>query len=241
MRWYGHWVFNLWLKYRRHFIFKHLKSVNHLVAISNNVKNRIEKYLNRTAAVVYPPVEVNKFYYRQSGGYWLSVNRLVVHKRVLMQLEAFKRLPDEKLVIIGSYEKSKHFKQYAKLVWQNKPKNVEILSWVGQERLIELYANCKGFITTSLDEDFGLNVIEAMAAGKPVIAPNDGGYRETVIDGATGRLIDSITSDKLVLAIKDLGQNPVQFKAVCQKQAQNFDLAVFIKKIKEQIKNDYQP
>ncbi|OGY44204.1 MAG: hypothetical protein A2729_05110 [Candidatus Buchananbacteria bacterium RIFCSPHIGHO2_01_FULL_39_14] len=239
--WYGHWVFNLWLKYRRHFIFKHLKSVNHLVAISNNVKNRIEKYLNRTAAVVYPPVEVNKFYYRQSGGYWLSVNRLVVHKRVLMQLEAFKRLPDEKLVIIGSYEKSKHFKQYAKLVWQNKPKNVEILSWVGQERLIELYANCKGFITTSLDEDFGLNVIEAMAAGKPVIAPNDGGYRETVIDGATGRLIDSITSDKLVLAIKDLGQNPVQFKAVCQKQAQNFDLAVFIKKIKEQIKNDYQP
>ena len=80
-----------------------------------------------------------------------------------------------------------------------------------------------------------------MAAGKPVIAPNDGGYRETVIDGATGRLIDSITSDKLVLAIKDLGQNPVQFKAVCQKQAQNFDLAVFIKKIKEQIKNDYQP
>ena len=44
----------------------------------------------------------------------------------------------------------------------------------------ELYATCKGFICTALDEDFGLTPLEAMASGKPVVAVDEGGFRETV-------------------------------------------------------------
>ena len=111
-----------------------------------------------------------------------------------------------------------------------------MLSWIEHDKLIDLYANCKGFIATAKDEDFGMTPVEAMASGKPVIAANEGGYKETVIDGVTGMLIDDINADKLVEAIKKMGENPQKFKAACIEQAKKFDTKIFIKKIKEQIK-----
>ncbi len=75
-----------------------------------------------------------------------------------------------------------------------------------------------------------------MASGKPVIAPNEGGYKETIIDGVTGNLIDDIDVDKLVKAIREIGKNPESYKDACLQRAKNFDTKVFIKKIKELIK-----
>ena len=66
------------------------------------------------------------------------------------------------------------------------------INWIDYKNLIDLYSNCKGFIATAKDEDFGMSPVEAMASGKPVIAANEGGYRETIIDGVTGKLIDNI-------------------------------------------------
>ncbi|GAI47842.1 unnamed protein product, partial [marine sediment metagenome] len=108
-------------------------------------------------------------------------------------------------------------------------------SWVDQKKLIELYANCKGLIATAKDEDFGMTLVEAMASGKPVIASSEGGYKETVLDGVTGELIDDINEDKLIEAIKEIGKNPEKYKNACLKQAKKFDTKIFIKKIKEQI------
>jgi len=231
-------LFDLWVKYNRFLNKEYIKHTNKIVCNSQNTKNRVKKYLNREAIVINPPIEISKFYYKKTGDYWLSVNRLFVHKRVDIQIKAFQKLPDEKLIIVGSYEKAKHFKQYANYVKSIKPKNVEIISWVDFDKLVDLYANCKGFIATSKDEDFGLTPIEAMASGKPVITANEGGYKETVIDGVTGKLIDNINPDKLIEVIKEIGKNPQRYKDACLRQAKKFDTEVFIKKIKKQIKNE---
>ena len=100
------------------------------------------------------------------------------------------------------------------------------------KELRELYANCKGLIATAIDEDFGMTPVEAMASGKPVIASNEGGYKETIVDGITGRLIDDINEDKLAKAIIEIGKNPKQYKNACLEQAKKFDVKFFIKKLK---------
>jgi len=236
VRWFGKWIFDLWANYNRYLNKKYLKSADKIVCISKTTQKRIKKYLKKYAKVIYPPIDTEKFKFNKFGDFWLSVNRLIAHKRVDMQIKAFSKLPKEKLVIVGSYEQSKHFKKYAKYCEKIKPKNVEILNWVSDEKLKELYSNCKGFITTSYQEDFGLTPLEAMASGKPVIAPNEAGYKETVINNKTGILIEDIDTEKLIKAIKQLNKNPEKYKSACQKQARKFDVKVFIKKIKKQLK-----
>jgi glycosyltransferase involved in cell wall biosynthesis len=75
--------------------------------------------------------------------------------------------------------------------------------------------------------------VEAMASGKPVIAPNEGGYRESISDGVTGRLISDIDPVKIISAIKEIGPHVEQYKDACLKQAGEFDTSVFIGKIKK--------
>ncbi len=233
--WYLRWGFDGWVGCNRYFNRKYIQHVDKLACNSLNTRNRIKKYLGREAAVIHPPIKTTQFFYRGNGDYWLSVNRLITHKRVDMQMEAFSRLPDERLIVIGSHEQSGHFQRYADHIRKKKPKNVEIISWVDRKQLLEFYADCKGFISTSLDEDFGMAVVEAMASGKPVIAPNEGGYKETMVDGVTGKLTNGTTIDELIAAIREVGKNPQKYQDACLAQARQFDTAVFIHRIKEQI------
>src|SRR4030042_2215504 len=234
--WYKKGLFSLWVLYNRYLNKKYINQIDKIVCNSDNTKKRAQKYLGKNPIVINPPINTKKFYYNKNGDYWFSVNRLLFAKRVDMQIEAFNKLPKEKLIIVGSYEKAIHFKEYKDYINKIKPNNVEILSWVDFDKLTGLYANCKGFITTAKDEDFGMTVIEAMASGKPVIAPNEGGYKESIIDGKQGILIDDIDADKLAEAIKKIGKNPKKFKNACLKQAKKFDTSEFIKKIKQEIK-----
>ena len=231
-------LFDIWVFLNQRFNRKYVESVEKILCNSENTKNRVEKYLKRKALVVNPPIETSSFHHETSKGYWLSVNRLIKHKRVDMQLQAFSELSNEKLIIVGSYEKSKHFLAYAEYCRKVKPENVEIKSWVSKDELVKLYANCKGFITTSHDEDFGMNAAEAMAAGKPVIAPNEGGYRET-LNHKTGILIENIDGEKLKDAVVKLGKeinaSPNSYREACQSQARQFDTKIFIQKIKKVI------
>lgn len=232
-------VFDVWVFFRRIIIRHDIKKIEKLLCNSKNVRDRIKKYFNREAIVIYPPVETEKFYYRKNENFWLSVNRLINSKRVEMQLRAFAEIPEEKLIVIGPCEKAKHFQTYADYCKKIKPENVEIINEISREKLIELFAGCKGIISTAVHECLGMNVIEAMASGKPVIAPNEGGYKETIINGKTGILIDDINEEKLAKAVKKISEeienNPSKYIDVCRKQAKKFDAKIFIKKIEEQI------
>jgi glycosyltransferase involved in cell wall biosynthesis len=234
------YIFDAWVFYRKFWNKIDLKHVQKIACISKNVQGRVKKYLKRNSDIIYPPTQTQKYYCKNPpadrGDFWLSVNRLITNKRIDMQLKAFAKIPNEKLIIVGSYENSSHFEAYAKYCKKIKPKNVEMKAWISEQELINLYANCKGFLTTAIDEDFGMTPVEAMASGKPVIAPNEGGYKETIINKKTGILIDNINENKLAEAVKNLGKeiekNPLKYKNACQEQAKNFDTKIFIEKIR---------
>ena len=233
-------IFDFWTFLHRYLDRKYTETLDAKVCNSGTTRNRIIKYLHEDAKVIYPPVETKDYRCGKDKGYWLSVNRLLKQKRVDMQVKAFQMLPDEKLVIVGSYEKgSKPYEEYVSHLKKIKPSNVEILHWVDDKRLKELYAHCRGFITTPVEEDFGLTAVEAMASGKPVIAPNSGGYKETVIDGKTGLLINNLDEKKLAEAVlkveKELRKNPKKYMEACIKQAGKFDISVFVRNIKREI------
>lgn len=233
--WWKRPIFDLWVLLNRKRNRNAVKEVGKIIAISKNVALRVKKYLGKDAKVIYPPTEIGKFHCERNKGYWLSVNRLINHKRVKMQVEAFRKMPSENLVIVGSYEKSGHFKKYAEEILKDLPKNVSVKSWVSEKELIDLYANCKGFITTSKEEDYGMNVVEAMASGKFVIAPNEGGYKETIINGKTGVLIDNIDESKIISAVKKYWGKTMVFKNECIKRAKEYDVSVFLKNIKKEL------
>jgi glycosyltransferase involved in cell wall biosynthesis len=233
--WYGRWGFDAWVRLNRFLNRRYIHHVDHLACNSENTHARIKKYLGREATVIYPPIEASQFFFEKSGDYWLSVNRLISHKRVELQMEAFRLLPHEKLIVVGSYEDSRHFQSYAKYIKKIKPENVEIRSWIDRQELISLYNNAKGLLATAYNEDFGMTLVEAMAAGKPVVAANEGGYKETVIDGITGFLIDDITAEKIVHAVKCVSKDPTRFRDACIQRARQFNTEIFIQKIKAMI------
>lgn len=233
-------VFDIWVYLNRFLNKKHIKNVDKLVANSHNVSDRIKKFLNRESIIIHPPINTKDFYTEnKNDSYWLSVNRLFSNKRVEMQLEAFRKMPGEKLIIVGSFEKSKHFVEYSNKIKEMCPENIEIIHWANYDQLTEIYKNCLGFITTAQDEDFGMTAVEVMASGKPVIAPNEGGYKETVIQNKTGILIDEINSDKIIDAVNviksNLYLNQDFYYQNCIDRAKGFDTEIFISKIRDNL------
>jgi glycosyltransferase involved in cell wall biosynthesis len=234
--WWQRPAFDAWVRLNRWLTRRYARGVDAYLSNSENTRRRVSRYYGADAPVAYPPIDVAGYRCGEDGGYWLSVNRLFAHKRVEMQLEAFAAMPERRLVIVGSYEAgAAHFERYRRLVESRQPANVEIRRWVSREELVELYAGCRGFITTSENEDFGMTVVEAMAAGKPVIAPAEGGYLESVRDDETGLLVKGIDAGKLCAAVRrieeTLAGNPLAYRDACRARAADFDAPRFIAQV----------
>ncbi len=231
-------LYDIWVFINRIISKNYSKHVGHFVANSSNVKERLLKYYGVSAVdIIHPPIDTKKYTRGESDGYWLSVNRLITHKRVELQLEAFGVLPHEKLIIVGSYEKgARQFENYKGKLEKIRPANVTIINWADNQKLRDLYTKAKGFIATAMNEDFGMTVVEAMASGKPVIAPNEGGFKESLVDGETGKLIDDISSKKIVTAIheinNELAHDPDHYKRKTQERAALYDTEKFTSKIR---------
>ena len=115
-----------WIDCHRRFDQRSVENLDQIVAISKNVQSRIYKYHGRPSSVIYPPVDVSRFRFREYGDFWLSVNRIYPEKRIDLQFDAFRSMPEEKLVVVGGYAKGDHAAQYYRQLSGRIPPNVEM-------------------------------------------------------------------------------------------------------------------
>lgn len=229
-------IFILWVTVHESISKHYMNYVERIVANSKNTQSRIKMYLGRDAKIIYPPIDIRKYKFKEFGNFWLSVNRLYPEKRIDLQIETFRLMPNEKLIIVGSFAEGDHSSKYVEKIRQDLPNNVKLMSKISERDLIDLYSRCRGFIATAIDEDFGMTPVEAMASGKPIIAVKEGGYLESIIEGKTGIFVEP-NIHSIVNAMKIISENGKNYRKECEEQAKKFDKSIFIKNIKEIIEN----
>jgi glycosyltransferase involved in cell wall biosynthesis len=199
--------------------------VDHFIAISRTVQERIRRIYHRESVVIHPPVDTSYFApdpATKVGDYYLIVSRLIPYKRIDLAVEAFRRLPNEKLIVVGEGRDLPALRAAA-------GPNVTFLGHQPRARIRELLRGCKAFLFPGL-EDFGIAPVEAMSVGRPVIAFGGGGALDTVVPGVTGELFAHQTAESFVAALA--GFDPAEFDpAACQEQAARFSSAAFRAKL----------
>src|SRR5215216_4150221 len=179
--------------------------VHKFVAISQVVAERIRCSWNRQARVIYPPVELERFHpHPQREDYYITVSRLVPHKRIDLLVRAFSRLKLP-LVVVGSGPELGRLKTLA-------TPNIQFLGYESDERTAELLGKARGFVCAA-EEDFGIAIVEAQAAGCPVIALGQGGALETVVNEKTGLFFPEQSSASLIHVLQQFEQMHSDFCA----------------------------
>ena len=169
-------------------------------ANSEAVRRRIRRFYGRDATVIHPPVEVDEFdaTAEKEEGRFLWVQRLVSYKRPELVAEAFRDLP-YRLTMVGVGPLEGRLRE-------SLPPNVELRGWVSRDELRGLYERASGFIHVG-EEDFGIAMVEALAAGTPVIALDAGGALDIVRDGTDGVLIERPERSLLREAVRSVASS----------------------------------
>ncbi len=172
--------------------------VDRFVANSRTVAERIRKYYGRDSEVVYPPVDIEFFTpaAQDRDPFFLIVSALVPYKRIDLAIEVFDRL-DRTLVIVGTGP------EYRNLKRRTGP-NIQFMGRVEVNELRNLYRKAIALIQPG-EEDFGINVVEALACGCPVIAYARGGALETIVNGETGIFFNDLSVLSLLEAVDKIG------------------------------------
>jgi glycosyltransferase involved in cell wall biosynthesis len=170
------------------------RRVHEFAAISQGVAERIHSAYQRESHLIYPPVEVERFSAKgQRRDYFVTLSRLVPHKRIDVVIEAFSRLKLP-LKIIGEGPDRKRLQRQV-------ASNIEFLGYQAEETVARLLGSARGFVCAA-EEDFGIAIVEAQAAGCPVMAYSGGGALETVLEGETGLFFVEQSVESLVEAVQ---------------------------------------
>jgi glycosyltransferase involved in cell wall biosynthesis len=199
--------------------------VTRYVAISKLSAERIGRYLQREAEIVYPPVEIDRFSFATPEDFFLIVCELVRHKQVDVALEAARRA-GKRVVVVGSGPDRERLKQLYSDV-------ATFEGRLGDHELARLYARALAQIVPNVEE-FGITAVEAQAAGRPVLAADGGGARETVIDHQTGLFFPPGNASAVAEAMREVdwvGFDPNR----CREQAEKFSVRAFQKGIAAQL------
>ena len=209
----------------RRYDLKSAESVDEFIANSKFIAGRIKRIYGRESTVIHPPVDVEYF----AGGperersFYLLAGQLVAYKRPDLVIEAFRKLPHQKLIVVGGGPMKKSLQKKA-------PKNVSFVTTENREKMRDLYSSAKALLFPGI-EDFGIVPVEAQAAGCPVIALNFGGTAETVIGGVSGTFLREQSVSALLEAIEENASGKWD-KSVMFQHVEKFSVARFQEQIK---------
>lgn len=213
--------------------------VDDFIAISSAVRERIHAVYQRDAIVIHPPADVGPFRSAAAaaaatgGGpgsgdgeaspYHIVAARLVPYKRIDLAVEAFTRM-GRRLVVVGDGRDRARLERMA-------GPNIDFRGRVPRAELARLLAGAQALVWPG-EEDFGLAPVEAMAAGRPVVALRAGGVVDTVVDGITGTYFDEPSADALEAAVRradGIGWDRAQLQA----RADDFGPDVFERRLSD--------
>lgn len=199
------------------------RRVDHFIANSTYVAKRIEKFYRREATVIHPPVDIGSFKLSEKiEDYYVLFGRLISYKHPELVIEAFNKL-GKKLKVVGRGPMLEELQKIAK-------PNVEFITeYLPYSELSQVFSRAAAMIFP-VEEDFGIAMVDMMAAGRPVIAYKVGGAKEIIVPGKTGEFFDSLTSESIVRAVADFDPSKYDGKAI-RAHAEQFDVTVFKKKI----------
>jgi len=172
-----------------------LNRVDQFVSNSNFIKERIKKVYNRDSVTIYPPIEIDEFeYHHTKDDFYITCSRMVPYKKIDLIVSAFSKMPDKKLIVIGT---GPDYNKIEKLATSN----ITLMGYQTFAVLKDHIQRAKAFVFAA-EEDFGIVPLEAQAAGTPVIAYRKGGALETVIDEKTGIFFNEQTEESIIEAVQ---------------------------------------
>lgn len=198
--------------------------VDHFIANSPIVAERIRKYYRREAVVIPPPVEARRFTFdlnAQLEDYFLIVSRLIPYKRIDLAIEACNRL-HLPLIIIGSGRDAQRLQRRA-------GPTIRFMGRLSDEEVLHYYAHCRAFLFPG-EEDFGITPLEAQASGRPVIAYGAGGALASVIDDVTGKFFTEQSVESLVAVLASFDERTYDPQSI-RNHALEFDMPRFHRRI----------
>src|SRR5215212_4758620 len=202
--------------------------VDQFIANSREVAARIARYYGRTALVIAPPVTLSPYRPWVPGNFYLAGGRLIPYKRLDLVIQAFTAL-GLPLKVFGDGRDRARLQALA-------GPNIEFLGQISEEQRRDLFASCRAFIFPG-EEDFGITPLEAMSAGRPVIAYAAGGALETVIEGVTGRFFHQQSAAAIAAAVAAARVDRYD-PAVIRSHAERFSRELFLKRMRAVIESE---
>lgn len=228
------WVVRYLLRRLRLWDYASAARVDHYLCNSHYIARRIEKTYRRSATVIYPPVDVEKAVFSaEKEDYYVTASRMVPYKKMTLIAEAFKAMPEKRLIMIGDGPELERVRAV-------QADNVKILGYQSAASLQTYLSKARGFVFAGT-EDFGIILVEALACGTPVIAFGQGGAKEIISQGsnATGVFYSQQTGPAITDAIQRFEH--LSISAIeCAARAKKFNTEQFKQQLRDFVNHAIQ-
>ncbi len=203
--------------------------VDHWVANSTVVRERIRRYYGRDSQIVHPPIDVDAFTpAAERGDFWVCMpSRLVAYKRADVAVRAFNDV-GLRLIVVGDGRERASLEAMAR-------DNVTFAGRVDDATVKQLLGSARGLIFPT-EDDFGIVNAEALASGTPVVALGRGGALDIVRDGIDGRLVSEPDPSLFAEAVRDVERTGVD-RVALRESARRFDVSRFEARIREIVRD----